>query len=216
MTFAGGPEGDIVSVSPDQTLLTVVPGPNIAGAVTVAHTTVAFNPGLDFTITSTGTVTTPEILDLSLARRCQPPLRHWVETVTLTLPPTIKVLPVAALPPTSIGAPDTIGVLADSGFIIAGATNPHAVAVSVDSSVISFIPSPNSDSVITVRGVVHQRLPQFPMILSTTSKLTTPAVDSLPATLSSRGAGRQRAGDTDFDQCRLHVRGARRHRNSRR
>jgi hypothetical protein len=184
VTFAGGPAGDIVSVSPDQTVLTVVPGPNVSGAVTVAHTTVAFNPGLDFTITSTGTVTTPEILDLSLATlsTATPTLG---QTVTLTLPATIKVLPVAALPPTSIGAPDTIGVLADSGFIVAGATNPRAVAVSVDSSVISFIPSPNSDSIITVRGVVHQRLPQFPMILSTTSNLTTPAVDSLPATLSS-------------------------------
>jgi hypothetical protein len=184
VTFAAGPEGDIVSVSPDQTLLTVVPGPNVSGAVTVAHTTVAFNPGLDFTITSTGTVTTPAITDLSLATlsTAAPTLG---QTVTLTLPATIKVLPVAALPPTSIGAPDTIGVLADSGFIVAGATNPRAVAVSVDSSVISFIPAPNSDSVITVRGVVHQRLPQFPMILSTTSNLTTPAVDSLPATLSS-------------------------------
>jgi hypothetical protein len=184
VTFAGGPQGDIVSVSPDQTILTVVPGPNTAGAVTVSHTTVAFNPGLDFTIVSTGTVTSPTLLDLTGATlsSATPPLG---QTVTLTLPPTIKVLPVAALPPTSIGAPDTIGVLADSGFIIAGATNPRDVAVSVDSSVISFVPAPNSDSVITVRGVVHQRLPQFPLILSTTTKLTTPTVDSLPATLSS-------------------------------
>ncbi|MEA2724763.1 MAG: hypothetical protein QOH59_2534 [Gemmatimonadales bacterium] len=184
VTFAGGPAGDIVSVSPDQTVLTVVPGPNVAGAVTVSHTTVAFNPGLDFTITSSGTVTTPEILDLTGAA-IVPPTPALGQTVTLTLPPTIKVLPVAALPPTSIGAPDTIGVLADSGLIVAGATNPRAVAVAVDSASISFIPAPNSDSIITVRGVVHERLPQFPMILSTTSKLTTPAVDSLPATLSS-------------------------------
>ncbi len=184
VTFAGGPEGDIVSLSPDQTILTVVPGPNVSGAVTVAHTTVAFNPGLDFTITSTGTVTTPEILDLAGAT-IVPPTPALGATVNLTLPATLNVLPVAALPATSIGAPDTIGVLADSGLIVAGATNPRAVAVSVDSSVISFIPAPNSDSIITVRGVVHERLPQFPLILSTTDKLTTPAVDSLPATLSS-------------------------------
>ncbi|MEO8089626.1 MAG: hypothetical protein ABI703_04955 [Gemmatimonadales bacterium] len=184
VTFAGGPPGDIVSVSPDQTIITVVPGPNVAGAVTVTHTTVAFNPALDFTITSSGTVTTPEILDLAGAT-IVPPNPALGQTVTLTLPPTIKVLPVAALPATSIGAPDTIGVLADSGFIVAGATNPHAVTVTADSGAITFIPAPNSDSIITVRGVVHERLPQFPMILSTTTKVTTPAVDSLPATLSS-------------------------------
>ena len=31
VTFAGGPAGDIVSLSPDRTVLTVVPGPNTAG-----------------------------------------------------------------------------------------------------------------------------------------------------------------------------------------
>lgn len=184
VTFAGGPAGDIVSVSPDQTILTVVPGPNTAGIVTISHTTVSFDPSLDFTVTSNGTVTSPALLDLAGAvLSTQTPTLG--QTVTLTLPPTIKVLPVAALPPGSIGAPDTIGVLADSGFIVQGATNPRAVAVSVDSSVISFIPAPNSDSTITVRGVVHQRLPQFPLILSTTIKVTSPVVTSLPATLSS-------------------------------
>jgi hypothetical protein len=107
------------------------------------------------------------------------------DPVTLTLPAGVKVLPVAALPPTSIGAPDTIGVLADSGLIVEGAINPRDVVVSPDSSTITFVPAPNSDSVVTVRGVVHQNLPQFPQILSTTTKLTTPVVDSLPATLSS-------------------------------
>jgi hypothetical protein len=185
VTFAGGPPGDIVSISPDRTQLVVVPGPNTAGAVTVAHTTVSFNEALDFTITSTGTVTSaPPLTDLGGAALSNP-TPALGDTITLTLPATIKVLPVAALPPTSIGAPDTIGVLADSGFIVEGAMNPRAVAVSADSSVISFVPAPNSDSVITVRGVVHTRLPQFPQILSTTIKVTTPVVDSLPATVSS-------------------------------
>jgi hypothetical protein len=184
VTFAGGPPGDVVSISTDRTQMIVVPGPNVIGPVTISHTTVSFNTALDFTITSNGTVTTPPLIDLTGAvlSNLLPALG---ETVTLTLPPTIKVLPVAALPPTSIGAPDTIGVLADSGLIIEGATNPHNVAVSTDSSVITFLPAPNSDSIITVHGVVHQRLPQFPLILSTTIEVVTPVVDSLPASLSS-------------------------------
>src|SRR5688500_12402619 len=34
VTFAGGPPGDIVSISDDRTQMVVVPGPNTAGAVT--------------------------------------------------------------------------------------------------------------------------------------------------------------------------------------
>ena len=184
VTFAGGPEGDIVSMSADRTQLVVVPGPNVVGAVSVAHTTVSYNEALDFTITSIGTITGQEITDLEGATLSnQTPILG--ETVTLTLPAGIRVLPVAALPPTSIGAPDTIGVLADSGLLVQGATNPRDVVVTPDSSVITFVPAPNSDSTVTVRGVVHQNLPQFPMILSTTLKVTTPTVDTFPSSVST-------------------------------
>jgi hypothetical protein len=186
VTFAGGPEAQIVSMSADRTQLTIIPGPNVTGVVSVAHTTVSYDESLDFDVTgsATDTVVTGALTDLSGATLSnQAPALG--ETVTLTLPPGVKVLPVAALPANSIGTLDTIGVLADSGFIVEGATNPRDVAVSADSSTITFVPAPNSDSLITVRGVVRQELPQFPQILSTTLKVTTPAVDSLPATLSS-------------------------------
>ena len=65
VTFAGGPPGDIVGLSPDRTQLIVVPGPNTAGAVTIAHTTVSFDETLDFTVVSTGTVTSPTLTEIN-------------------------------------------------------------------------------------------------------------------------------------------------------
>jgi hypothetical protein len=186
VSFAGGPDAQIVAMSPDRTQLTIIPGPNVTGVVSVAHTTVSYDESLDFEITGTATdtVLTGVLTDLTgAALSNQAPALG--EVVTLTLPAGVKVIPDSILPPGSIGSPDTIGVLADSGLIVEGATNPRDVVVSADSSTITFVPSPNSDSIVTVRGVVRQELPQFPQILSTTIKLTTPAVDSLPATLSS-------------------------------
>ena len=178
VTFAGGPAGDIVSLSADRATLTLVPGPNTAGVVTVSHTTVSYDESLDFTITSTGTVTSPTLIDLTGATLSNPtPVLG--EAVTLTLPAGVKVLPDSFLPD------ETVGVLSDSGLVVEGAINPRAVSVSADSSTITFIPAPNSDSIITVRGVVAQRLPQFPQILQTTIEITTPTVDSLPASVSS-------------------------------
>ncbi|HJR16853.1 MAG TPA: hypothetical protein VJ808_08360 [Gemmatimonadales bacterium] len=186
VTFAGGPPGDVVSISPDRTALTVVPGPNTAGAVSIANTTVSYNESLNFTITSNGTVTSPPLTDLTGAVLSNP-TPALGEVVTLTLPAGIKVLPVPLLPDGSIG------VLADSGIVIQGATNPADVVVSADSSSISFVPAPNSDSVITIRGIVPSVLPQFPQILSTPIdtvaqvalvKLTSPAIDSLAAGFS--------------------------------
>jgi len=177
VTFAGGPAGDIVSLSADRTTLTLVPGPNTAGVVTVSHTTVSYDESLDFTITSSGTVTSPVLTDLTGATlsNATPALG---ETVTLTLPAGIKVIPDSFL------ADSSPGVLADSGLVIEGAMNPAEVTVSADSSTITFVPAPNSDSIITVRGVVPSALPQFPQILQTTIELTTPRIDSIAVTFS--------------------------------
>ncbi|HEY5939232.1 MAG TPA: hypothetical protein VIT87_00330, partial [Gemmatimonadales bacterium] len=170
VTFAGGAPGDIVSLSPDRTVLTVVPGPNTAGVVTISNTTVAFDETLNFTITSIGTVTSPPLLNLEGATLSnQTPALG--EVVTLTLPPGIRVDPTAAL--------------ADSGVVVEGATNPRAITVALDSGSFTFIPAPNSDSTLTIRGVAPAVLPQFPQILQTTIKVTTPVVDSAPATVSS-------------------------------
>jgi hypothetical protein len=95
------------------------------------------------------------------------------EVVTLTLPPGIQVLVDDTL------ADGTPGVLADSGIVIEGATNPADLVVSPDGTTLTFVPAPNSDSVITLRGVVPVVLPQFPQILATPFKVTTPSIDSI-------------------------------------
>ncbi|MEO7136106.1 MAG: hypothetical protein ABI037_00140 [Gemmatimonadales bacterium] len=168
VTFAGGPAGDIVSLSPDRTVLTVVPGPNTAGAATITHTTVSYDESLDFTVTSNGTVTTPPLTEVAGVFSTQAPALG--QTVTLTLPAGIKVVPES--------------LLADSGLVLEGAINPADVVISPDSSTITFVPAPNSDSVLTLRGVVPSCLPQFPQILSTTLKITTPSIDSIAVVFS--------------------------------
>lgn len=169
VTFAGGPAGDIVSLSPDGTMLTVVPGPNTAGVVTVTHTTVDYDQSLDFTVTSNGTVTSPVLTAVDGAFSNQTPALG--EVVTLTLPAGIKVIP------------ESVSV--DSGIVIEGAMNPADVLVAADSGSISFVPAPNSDSIITLRGVVPGVLPQFPQILSTTLKVTSPSIDSIAVGFSN-------------------------------
>jgi hypothetical protein len=181
VTFTSAGAGDVVGVSADRTQLTVVPGPNANGPVIVDHTTVAFDEGLDFTITSEGTVVSPPLTELAVV--FSNPTPALGEAVTMTLPTGVRVLP-DSFP----FLPDsTHGVLADSGLIIQGAANPLNVTVSADSSQISFIPQPNSDSVLVITGVVPSRLPQFPQTLATTNKITTPNIDSMPATLSDKG-----------------------------
>lgn len=169
VTFAGGPPGDIVSLSADRTVLTVVPGPNTAGAATITHTTVSYDESLDFTVTSNGTVTSPALTEVDGAFSNQAPALG--EIVTLTLPAGIKVVPES--------------VVVDSGLVLEGAMNPADVVVAPDSGSISFVPAPNSDSVLTIRGVVPAVLPQFPQILQTTLKVTTPSIDSLAVGFSN-------------------------------
>jgi hypothetical protein len=169
VTFAGGPPGDIVSLSPDRTVLTVVPGPNTQGVVTISNTTVSFDETLNFTVTSNGTVTSPPLTAVEGTFSTQTPVLG--QTVTLTLPAGIRVIPES--------------VVVDSGLVVEGATNPVEIVVSPDSSAISFVPAPNSDSVVSIRGVVPQVLPQFPQLLSTTLKITTPSIDSLAVGFSN-------------------------------
>jgi hypothetical protein len=169
VTFAGGPPGDIVSLSADRTQLVVVPGPNTSGAVTISNTTVAFDETLVFTITSIETVTTPPLTAVEATFSNQTPALG--ETVTLTLPAGIKVIPAL--------------VTAEGGLVLEGAVAPRDVVVAADSGSISFVPAPNSDSVLTINGVVPAVLPQFPQLLQTTGKVTTPVVASFAGTPTS-------------------------------
>jgi hypothetical protein len=130
---------------------------------------VDYDETLDFTITSTGTVTSPPLTDLTGAVISNP-TPALGEVVTLTLPAGIEVL--------------GDSVLADSGFVVEGATNPADITVTPDGRTLTFVPAPNSDSIITLRGVVPTALPQFPQILSTPFKVTTPSIDSIAVVFS--------------------------------
>jgi hypothetical protein len=171
VTFAGGPPGDVVSISADRTQLVVVPGPNTSGAVTVSHTTVTYNPALDFTVTSVETVTSPVLTEVAGAfSSSTPPLGT---PITLTLPAGIRVIPESAV----------------AGFTIQGNNQllrPANITVSADSGTITFIPAPNSDSTAIIPGIVPAPLPQFPQTLITTTKVTTTRFDSVATTFSDR------------------------------
>ena len=169
VTFAGAGLGDIVSLSPDRTQLVVVPGPNALGAVTITHTTVAFDESLDFTIVSSDIVTSPALTAVEGVFSNQTPALG--ETVTLTMPAGVKVIPDS--------------VIAEGGFVLEGAIAPRNLVVAADSGSLSFVPPPNSDSVLTIHGVIPALLPQFPQILSTTGKVTTPVVASFAGTPTS-------------------------------
>jgi hypothetical protein len=127
---------------------------------------VAFDETLDFTITSTETVTTPALTAVEATFSNQTPALG--ETVTLTLPAGIKVIPEL--------------VTAEGGFALEGAVAPRDVVVAADSGSISFVPAPNSDSVLTINGVIPGVLPQFPQLLQTSGKVTTPVVANFAGT----------------------------------
>jgi hypothetical protein len=89
--------------------------------------------------------------------------------VTLTLPEELRVIP-ESLPNLTIAGNDVA---------------PQNIVVSPDSLTITFTPPPNSDSTVVVPGIIARRLPRYPLELPTSAKITTPAIDSIPATLSS-------------------------------
>ena len=89
-----------------------------------------------------------------------------------------------------------IGVLATAALSWRAPRTPHDVAVARGQRLITFIPAPNSDSVITIVGWCRRVLPQFPQILQTTFKVTTPVGGfGLPATVSSTAPAVQCGGD---------------------
>lgn len=157
-------------VSRDATTLVFVPGPNIADLpVVFTNVGVASNPNLLFTIASSQTIKTDSILDIGAALSTNTPALG--APVTITLPAGLRVVPESA-----------------QGMTIASTTPglaPIGIVVAPDSGSITFIPPPNADAVVAVPGVVAQRLPQYPLLLSTTAKVTTPVITSVPSNVSS-------------------------------
>jgi hypothetical protein len=165
-------------VSQDASTIVFIPFPNITAPAVVSDVGVTSNPNLTFTLATVDTVRTDSILDIG--SNLTPSAPALGGTVTLVLPPELRVLP-ESLVASGVGA-DTIPPV---GLQIAGAAvAPRDVAVSADSGTITFVPPPNADSVVVVPGIIARRLPQYPLQLSTAVKVTTPVVDSFPSTVS--------------------------------
>ena len=163
-----------VVVSQDATTITFIPMPNIDGPALVSNVGVESNSDVVFALTTPFRVKTDSILDIGTS--ISNPTPTLGEIVTLTLPAGLKLLPESLV---------TLNV-AGNGVL------PRDRHLSPDSSVITFIPPPNADSFVVVNGIVPVRLAAccgstagYPLLLGTTSKVTTPLVDSIPSTLSS-------------------------------
>jgi hypothetical protein len=163
-----------VIVSQDDTSLTFIPLPNTDGTALVSNVGVESNSAVVFDLTTPFTIKTDSIVDIGSA--ISNPTPTLGTPITLTLPAGLKLLPESLV---------TLNV-AGNGVL------PRGRTLSADSTVITLIPPPNADSVLTVAGVVPARLaaccaatPGYALLLSTTGKVTTPVVDSIPSTLSN-------------------------------
>lgn len=163
LTF-GGAAPDVVSQ--DASTIVFIPFPNIAAPAVVSNVGVTSNPNLTFTLSTPDTVRTDSILDIG--SNVTPTAPALGDPVTLTLPVELRVIPESL-----------------AGITIAGAAvAPLSPAVSADSLTITFVPPPNADSFVVVPGIIARRLPQYPLLLATSVKVTTPVVGSVPSTVS--------------------------------
>jgi hypothetical protein len=99
------------------------------------------------------------------------------DTVTLTLPPNLKFTADAAI------------------FFPGAAGNPVVTGFSADSTVMSFLPAPGTDTTGFVSGVFLAYAPDVPLdTLETTGlKLTTPVITEIPANFSPASAAPNQA-----------------------
>jgi hypothetical protein len=174
LTF-GGAAAQVVSQ--DASTITFIPFPNIFGPAVVSDVGVTSNPNLTFTLATPDTVRTDSIANIGGG--VSPTAPALGAPITIVLPPELRVIP-ESLVQSGVGA-DTI----PRGVTIAGNdVRPLNISVSADSTTISLIPPPNSDSTVVVPGVIARRLPMYPLLLETTAKVTTPVVDVVPSTVS--------------------------------
>ncbi|HKU62587.1 MAG TPA: hypothetical protein VJQ44_15305 [Gemmatimonadales bacterium] len=163
-----------VVVSQDATTITFIPMANITGPALVSNVGVESNPAVVFDLTTPFAVKTDSIIDIGTGISNQAP--NLGDPITLTLPAGLKLLPESLV---------TLSI-AGNGVL------PRNRTLSADSSVITFTPPPNADSFVVVSGVVPAPLAAccgategYPLLLSTTAKVKTPVIDSVPANLSS-------------------------------
>ena len=157
----------ITDRAPDGSSFRFIVSPNRSGPATVTGVTVAANPNLTFTLQTTETITSPVIASVAgTFDNSTPPLG---QAVTFTLPAGLKITAAAA---TAVRV---------QGNTVA----PANVTIAADSGSINFVPPPSSDSMLTLTGIVAAQRPEYPMTLSSTTKVTTPVIDTLDVTFSN-------------------------------
>ena len=176
LSFGGA---EPVVVTRDASTMTFIPFPNIRDPAVVSEVGVTSNPSLTFTLATPDTVITDSIT--SAGPNVAPTAPGLGAAVRGVLPVDVRVIPESVGPATGVGA-DTVprGL-----FMAASDIQPQNITVAADSVTITFIPPPNVDSSVIVPGVIHRRLPMYPLELETSAKVTTAVIDSVPATLSS-------------------------------
>jgi Bacterial pre-peptidase C-terminal domain len=157
-----------------ETTISFIPMANIFAPAVVTNVGVASNPTIVFELATPFNVKTDSIADIGTALSTTTPALG--APVTLTLPAGLKLIPESLVTLNVAGA----------------ALPPRGRTLSPDSTVITFTPPPNADSFVVVSGVIPAPLAaccgtvvNYPLLLGTTNKLTTPLVDSVPATVSS-------------------------------
>ena len=145
--------------------------PNRSGTATVTGVNVAANPNLTFTLQTIETLTSPVIAAVAGTFSNSTPALGVA--VTFTLPAGIKI---TAAPAAAVRV---------QGRAVA----PANVTIAADSGSLSFVPPPSSDSLLTLTGIVAAQRPEYPMTLSSTTKVTTPVIDTLNVTFSDATPG---------------------------
>ncbi len=152
----------------DGTTISFIPSPNIAGPVNITHVTTTYNPALDFTLPTATPLTSVVLTDVAGAfDNSAPPLNTLV---TYTLPADVRLLP----------------QFKDSMKVEGTATRPAQITISADSGTLTFFPPPSSDSTLSFQGIVQRATPQYPLALRSSTKITTPRIDTLDVNISNQ------------------------------
>jgi hypothetical protein len=157
----------ITERAPDGSFFKFIVSPNRSGAATITGVTVTSNPNLTFTLQTTETITSPVIA--SVAGSFSNPTPPLGQAVTFTLPAGLKT---TATPATAV-------------TVQGNAVAPANVVIAADSGSITFVPPPSSDSALTLNGIVAAERPEYPMTLTSTTKVTTPVISTIAATFSN-------------------------------
>ncbi len=156
-----------LGISADSSQLTLVPGPNVNGPVSITNVRVSYAPVLGpYTLTSPATLTTPATATLTLSAT------NAVagDAITVTAPAPYKFSPAGA----------------GQSNVTVGSAGLSVTARSADSSSITFLIGPSANAAVSVSNVRISGAPGAGTFTMTSGAavLTTPAVANFPVTYS--------------------------------